>query len=690
MNASDSKRSGSVLLAHEDADRREYLLRILSGNFEVIAVADGVSAFSAAERHRPHLVLSTPNLACADGVPLPRRLREDPRTEATPLLLLLSGPAEEEMIKQAETLADDYLQEPFSEQELLNRIRWRVNSPSSRDSAGVGPSRPIEDVVEEPVQKRTTRLLEANRELREELARHKQTEEALRSSERRWYTLFSQAAVGISEISLEGVFLRANDEWCRIVGRTRAQLMTMSFAQVTQCDYREKAMEAFRKCVAQGEAVSWDNYYAKGNGSMIWANTVLTRLEDEEHRPQAILAVAVDLTARQLAEQKLHRSEAEFRAFFELAAAGIAQVDAVTRKFLRVNQRFTEMVQYSERELRKMTFLDLTNPEEVAISEATFDLAVRGGEDEFSLEKRLRRRDGSVIWVTVTASVVRDHRNEALCTMAIVQDISRRKEAEEALRRASEELEQRVRERTNELDQVNRALRLEIWERLRIEEARQEVLRQLVSAQEEERRRLSRELHDGIGQHLTALMLGLKSLDESSVPATRVTLKKLQTLTETVGREIHDMALELRPTALDDLGLLRTLSNYVDEWSGKAGVPVDFHSTGLDEKRLRPPVETTIFRVVKEALHNVLKHAGAKRVSLILERRDDQAVVIIEDDGKGFDYESIQRTTSRRRLGLLGMEERVALVNGELKIESSTGCGTTVFVRIPLSSQLEI
>jgi signal transduction histidine kinase len=162
-------------------------------------------------------------------------------------------------------------------------------------------------------------------------------------------------------------------------------------------------------------------------------------------------------------------------------------------------------------------------------------------------------------------------------------------------------------------------------------------------------------------------------------------LQRLQDLSDEIGREVHHIALELRPTALDDFGLHAALLNYVTEWSDRSEIEVDFHTGGLDKQRLPPQVETTLYRIVQEALTNVIKHAHAKRVSVILEHRPDHVLAIVEDDGEGFDTEAVMNSASvDPRLGLLGMRERAALVGGTLEIETSPGSGTTVFVRIPL------
>jgi signal transduction histidine kinase len=314
-------------------------------------------------------------------------------------------------------------------------------------------------------------------------------------------------------------------------------------------------------------------------------------------------------------------------------------------------------------------------------------VALREGRSARGQEIVVERPCGDKVCVLPHPVPLRDASGEIVGAVNMLVDITDRKRAEEDLRGTRDELERRVEERTAELAKVNEALKAEIESHKRTDAARTEFMQQLINAKEAERHRIAREIHDQMGQHLTALILGLKLLKdvmpESSTARER--LQQLQELADLIGKEMHHVALELRPTALDDFGLYTTLVNYIEEWSERSGVGVDFHSSGLEEERLPSPIETALYRMVQEGLTNVLKHAQARRVSLIARRSSDHVLAILEDDGRGFNVDVLNGAGGPRgRLGLLGMRERVLLVGGTLTIESTPGGGTTIFARIPL------
>src|SRR4051812_34363647 len=272
------------------------------------------------------------------------------------------------------------------------------------------------------------------------------------------------------------------------------------------------------------------------------------------------------------------------------------------------------------------------------------------------------------------------------CLLRRMQD-GRADEFETRMNRKGEQRDVAVRAASADLGATRpvlfRWLIRDVTELNRAQAMRDDLLRRLVSAQEEERRRVSRELHDHLGQEVMVLILGLKSL-EDYVPEDspgRKRLHILQDAVDRIGQEAHELAVDLRPLALDDLGLSAALAILVQRWSSRTGLPVDYHYALPDAGRFRPEAETTVYRVVQESLTNIAKHAGAGRVSVIVEQIDGNVVVIVEDDGRGFDEEAAALDP---RLGLLGMQERAVLVGGSCHVESSVGAGTTVRVRIPV------
>jgi signal transduction histidine kinase len=235
-----------------------------------------------------------------------------------------------------------------------------------------------------------------------------------------------------------------------------------------------------------------------------------------------------------------------------------------------------------------------------------------------------------------------------------------------------------------QLQASHAALSAEAATRQRLEETRVQLWEKLVVVQEEERRRLSRELHDQMAQDLSALLLGLKSLGSADASPERAQrLTELQAMAGQLIGELRTVAYELRPVVLEELGLQAGLTHYVEEWSRRSGVPVELVCSP-DGFRLPASVEITLYRVVQEALSNVFKHARARSVSLIVECRLDEARLVVEDDGCGFNPADLSPgAPGQAQLGLRGMRERVTLAGGHFEVESAPGAGTTVIVRLP-------
>jgi two-component system, NarL family, sensor histidine kinase UhpB len=209
--------------------------------------------------------------------------------------------------------------------------------------------------------------------------------------------------------------------------------------------------------------------------------------------------------------------------------------------------------------------------------------------------------------------------------------------------------------------------------------------RHILHAQEEERKRIARELHDETSQALTSLLISLALLEESVTdPTGRQRICDTRTLAHETLRAVRSMSLDLRPSALDDLGLLPALRWYVKEYQQKCGVEAELTVSGMKE-RLPPEVETALYRMIQESLTNTAKHAHARHVWVTLTEDSLQLRATIRDDGQGFDAASMLRKHWQDRgLGLAGMQERAALLDGAVEIESETGAGALITVTIPL------
>lgn len=227
---------------------------------------------------------------------------------------------------------------------------------------------------------------------------------------------------------------------------------------------------------------------------------------------------------------------------------------------------------------------------------------------------------------------------------------------------------------------------LDTTARREMQEQRRWLLDELINAQEVERRRISRELHDALGQTMTSLSMCIAALEELNEAGRDVgeRLADLRVVAHRAASELSELAHSLRPPAIDELGFVAALHGLVSDFAAAHRLAVDVHVRGLDPSgRMAPSVETCLYRMVQEALNNVVKHSGAERVSVILDRRDNRVQLIVEDDGRGFDAAAVDRRRRNGGLGLAGMRERAAILGGDVAIESRPGGGTTVRVTVP-------
>jgi PAS domain S-box-containing protein len=538
--------------------------------------------------------------------------------------------------------------------------------------------------------------LERLREANAEMAR---TAAALRESEEQYRLIVESARdYAIFTVGTDAKVASWSPGAQAVYGWSAAEVVGKDFAVLFVPEDREAGAPQWELATAREHGAAPDvRWHLRGDGTRVFVDGTTRALSRADGSLAGFLKIGQDVTVRRGVEEALRDSEQRYRLIVEGARDyAILTMDPAGR--IESWSPGAEAVYgWSGDEAVGRDVAMTFTPEDREIGAPVEERAV-AERDGWSPDVRWHQRgDGARVFIEGTTRALRDTDGTLRGFLKIGQDVTERRRVDQALRELNETLEQRVEARTAELARANASLgevqaelmstnemlTLEIDERERADQARRELLLRLVSAEEQERARLSRELHDSVGQVATGLLLGLRALERGPAgpPAG---LADLERLAEQIAREIHHVAAALRPPALDRLGLARALEAHLDEWSRRYGIACDFQAVGIDSTRFEPEVETTLFRAVQEGLTNVARHAGAQSVNLVLEHRPGTVGVILEDDGRGFDVEAaIEAAARARRIGLLGMRERVGLLGGTLQVESAPGAGTTLYVRLP-------
>jgi PAS domain S-box-containing protein len=485
----------------------------------------------------------------------------------------------------------------------------------------------------------------------------------------------------------DGRIVLANQAAARLLGAdTSSHVEGRALLDVFHSDSQARIGDRVTQLLAGGAIALTEAQILRADGAVTDAEIAGSAIEDGG--VQTVLLVVRDITSRKGTEAALRESEERLTMAFAGAQEGVFDWNLETGAVV-YSARWKEMLGYADEEIEPhvSAWERLLHPDDRARARE-LDQGLTRGLGTYEGEFRLRHKDGHYVHVLSRGLPVRREPGGPVVRIVGTHfDLSERKRAEELLRRAHEELEGRVRERTAELARVNDALREEIGQRELAQRARTELHARLAFAQEDERKRIAREMHDQFGEQLTALELGIGMLKTScgDRPDLRAQVETLESVSQQLDRDIEHLVWELRPTALDDLGLRAALTNYVQNWSKRCDISAQLHTSGLLDERLPSEAETTLYRIAQEALTNAAKHSRAGNVEVILERRPDHVLLIVEDDGVGFDQ--AEASGAGRGFGLQGMQERAALGGASLEIESAAGRGTTILVRLVCATQ---
>lgn len=392
------------------------------------------------------------------------------------------------------------------------------------------------------------------------------------------------------------------------------------------------------------------------------------RTSDE--RIDGIVLMFQDITARRLAELEVRLSEERMRVMIDSAIDYAIVTTTEAGTIDSWNTGAQRMFGYGSEEIVGQSVAMLFTADDRVAGVPAAELIQARRDGRAVNERQYVRRDGTLFNCSAVTTRLGDGARLGFATIA--RDLTGQQLAAEALRQAYSELDERVATRTS-------ALQTSVNELQSSQLHVVNLLRKVVNAQEDERGRIARNLHDQLGQRLTALRLSLERVQQRAGDGPREDVERALDLTRQIDEDVGFLAWELRPAVLDHLGLGIALPRYVREWAQHYGVEVAYRGDGFQADRISREAEVALYRISQEALTNIAKHAHASRVDIMLETRDGAVVLVVEDDGVGFDPGDTE--IRERGIGLLGMAERAGLIGAEIQVESTPGDGTAIFVR---------
>ncbi len=507
--------------------------------------------------------------------------------------------------------------------------------------------------LEQRVIERTKKLKETTERLRAEIEERKEVEGALRQSEER-FAAFMDNLPGYAWMKdLQGRYVYVNEmvrglPGYRSLGKTDAQIWPADLA----AEYRANDQQVI---AAKKPLQTLEHYQQEGKHRYMAGSKF--PIFDKAGAVALVGGAGVDITERIEAEEALRASEERFRRLVEVmpVAVYVCDTSGIIQSY---NHRAVELwgrePKLGDTAQRYCASLRLYSPEGKLVPHEESKMAevLRTGVPARDLEVVIERPDGSCLTVLVNIAPLRNGAGELIGAMNCFQDITERKQA------------------AKELEEMNHQLRF--------------LSHRLFQIQEEERRHLARELHDEIGQTLTAAKINTEMLRAAVPPDLAARLNENATILDRLLQQTRQISLDLRPPLLDDLGLVPALRWYVNQQAERSGLEAEFSADPLADD-VPPHIRIVCFRLAQEAITNVVRHADAKTLMVELRRADTFLHLIVRDDGEGFDVAAAKaRAEQGASLGLLGLTERAALAGGGVHVSSSPGEGTTVEILLPV------
>ena len=484
-----------------------------------------------------------------------------------------------------------------------------------------------------------------------DISEQRKIEDALRLGEERLRTFVKYVPAGVAMFDREMRYLQVSDRWCADYSRSSDEMLGRSHYEIFP-DIPERWKEIHSRCLA-GETLRADeDCWERAGRDAMWLRWEIRPWGEREGEPEGVLIFAENVTERKRMEVTLRESEATIRALLENAAQSILAVD-LDGAVVLANRMAVEMFGHAHSELLGMS-LEKLIPERLRVQHLSH-------RTEFAANPRTRpmgvgmdlqglRKDGTEFPIEVSLSTVQTSRGTL--AVAFVTDITKRKQAETSLRNSENEL---------------RAL-----------------ARSLLTAQEDERRRVARDLHDDVTQRLALLSIEIGKLaagTSSSVDEITARLRSFQSLARHASNEVRRLSHGLHPSVIEDFGLSTALEEFCGEFAAAQGITLKFEGLAAGEG-LSADGASCLYRIAQECLRNVAKHARATEVCVGLASDGVNVQLVVKDDGAGFSV-GVDRANSG--LGLISMKERIRMANGTLSITSQPGQGTEIVASVPLS-----
>jgi PAS domain S-box-containing protein len=624
----------------------------------MLTAPDAAQGFALAEAERPDLVISDVLMPSIDGYEFARRLRSTPELARVPVMLFTgTEPRSEghELARRAGVAR--LLLKPAGPGEIEAAVSEAL-AGSSPAPAPLGSllafDREHRRMLTDEWLEKVRQLESANEALRREADERGRAEGWIR------FQAHLLNAVGQAVIATEpdGTVIFWNEAAARLYGWPASEALGRKLQHLVPAELTGEHMAETMAQLRVGETRGGEFLVSRRDGHTFPVAATGSPVYNERGEMFAIVSVSRDITDRRRAEDELRKREIQLAAAQQLARIGSWEWDFSTGQITWSDELFRIFgLKAEEFGASFGAYLDRVHPDDRATLRKAVQAAVGDGRLAEQVH-RILRSDGEVRTLQVTGRVVMDERGRPVRMFGASQDVTEQVEAQHRLRAT-----------TNQLQSLSK---------------------RLLEVQETERRHLARELHDEIGQVLTATKISLGSMlqSEGATPWTAPLQQGIESLDALLG-QVRRLSLDLRPPLLDDLGLVPALRWYLGQLAERAGLAAHF-AAPENCPRPRPTIETACFRVAQEALTNVLRHACATRVTVELYHGADAVQVCVRDDGVGFDVEAMQRRAQAgSSLGLLGMQERVALVGGSIVFRSAPGRGTEIHASFPLRTSGE-